>query len=108
MNLPRLISVAQETFENCTDLLIRKNSDYSKDADVHSNFTELAGLCTFFDIDVRTPVGCLQFFILMKTHRQFKLIRDGKTPSNESLLDTSVDKINYEILLNALLSERNS
>ena len=105
MKLNSLIDRTHELFESCTELLIRKNADYSKDADVHSNFREIAELCTFFDIDVRTPVGCIQFFILMKLHRQFKLIREGKTPSNESLGDTSVDKINYEILLETLLEE---
>jgi len=105
MKLGALVGSAEHIFDTCIELLISKNADYSNNDDVHSNFKELAQLCRDLNVDVSTPVGCIQFMILMKTHRQFKLIREGKKPENESLQDTCTDKLNYEILLETLLEE---
>ena len=104
MNLTDLVEHCASTLEKCGSLLVRKNSDYSQDADVHSNFREIAELCKWLKVDVTKPEGCIQFLILWKIHRLFKLIREGKTPKNEGLGDSFVDEINYLLLLDTYLS----
>jgi hypothetical protein len=103
MKLDELIQHTAETLEQCGELLIKKNADYSENADVHSNFKEMAQLCGWLGVDVSKPEGCVQFFVLVKIHRLFKLIREGKTPQNEGLHDSCVDQINYLLLLETLL-----
>jgi len=102
MKLEDLIKHTALTLEKCGALLIKKNADYSENADVHSNFKEMAQLCTDLDVDVSKPEGCLEFLILWKIRRLFKLIRDGKAPQNETLSDSYLDLHNFIILLETL------
>lgn len=77
----------------------QKNKDYSRDDDVHANFHRVARLCDTLDVDVRKPQGVMQFMILWKVQRLFKLTKEGAIPCNEPLFDTVVDINVYNALL---------
>jgi len=103
MNLEDLIKHTATTLEQCGALLIKKNADYSENTDTHSNFKEMSQLCGWLGVDVSKPEGCAQFFVLVKIHRMFKLIREGKTPKNEPLRDSFLDLHAYLLLLETIL-----
>lgn len=99
MNLLELKGLIYQINAKSEMLAVKKNKDYSKDDDVHANFDTVARLCNVLDVDVRTPQGVIMFMILWKIHRQFKLVREGAMPSNETLFDTGVDINVYDALL---------
>lgn len=99
MNLTELTALIKKIGTTMEELCQKKNDDYSRDTDVHSNFKEVSLLCRMLNIDVHTPKGCIEFFIVVKLHRLFKLSRANKPPSNESLIDTIVDSGVYQVLL---------
>ncbi len=99
MKLPRLNELIKSINLTSEKLAIKKNKDYSKDDDVHANFHRVARLCEALDVDVRTPKGVMQFMILWKVQRLFKLTKEGAVPCNESLSDTGVDINVYDALL---------
>jgi len=77
---------------------IKKNLDYSTSKRAHANFEEQAALCKLLNVDVKSPLGCIEFMILWKLRRRFKLKRAGGTPENESLFDNTVDEEVYNDL----------
>ena len=99
MKLKELNEQIKKSNRASEELAIKKNKDYSKDDDVHANFHRVARLCETLDVDVRTPVGVMQFMILWKIQRLFKLTKEGALPENESLFDTVVDINVYDALL---------
>ena len=80
-------------------LVSSKNKDYSYGNDVHANFKRLAEICKALKVDVTTPEGCMEYMILHKIHRLFKLVNDGTEPNHESLFDNGVDMQVYTDLL---------
>ena len=80
-------------------LVSSKNKDYSYGTDVHANFKRLAELCKTLNVDVTTPEGCMEYMVLHKIHRLFKLINDGTEPNHESIFDNGVDEEVYMDLL---------
>ena len=80
------------------EICLKKNKDYSVDENAHANFEELAALCKLMKVDVSTPLGCIEFFVLHKLRRLLKLKRAGITPENESLFDTVIDTEVYQDL----------
>ena len=79
-------------------ICVKKNKDYSRDDNAHKNFEELAAICKLMKVDVSAPLGCMEFLILFKLRRLFKLKRAGTIPENESLFDTVVDIEVYQDL----------
>ena len=106
MNLTELDSLLEKQGKRARELCVKKNADYSKDDDVHVNFKTVAQLCKVLEVDVSTPRGCIQFHILHKIHRLFKLINEGRTPENESVADTVLDEFVYSALLIGLNEEK--
>ena len=88
------------------NLFQRKNEDYA-DEDALSNFKRVAAVCKIWGVDVSTPSGVADLYIVMKFDRYFNLKRQGKTPKNESLDDTFLDVFNYLDLNRAILMEKN-
>jgi len=80
-------------------IAINKNKDYSIATKTHQNFEEMAELCKIFKVDVTTPEGCIEFQIIWKIRRLFKLKREGRKPTNESLQNNVVDANVYIALL---------
>lgn len=99
MNLDDFRLYLGEICHNMQRTMVKKNKDYAHAADIYSNFLEVSYLCDLLLVDVSKPEGCMMYHIVQKVHRLFKLKREGKTPSNESLKDTVVDLAVYASLL---------
>ena len=98
MRLLELIKIINLVNRTKHEICLKKNKDYSVDENAHKNFEELAAICKLMKVDVSTPLGCMEFFILHKLRRLFKLKRAGITPENESLFDTVIDTEVYQDL----------
>ena len=99
MNIEDMGRLVDEINKQKAKLVASKNGDYSYSRDVHNNFRCLASLCKTLKVDVTTPEGCMEYMILHKIHRLFKLINDGTKPNHESLFDNGVDGEVYMDLL---------
>lgn len=99
MNMAELDILMKKINRWGEDLCGKKNKDYSTDLDVHTNFKTMATLCGILAIDVKTPRGCMQYEIIKKVYRIFKLVNSGMPPENESLFDSAVDANVYIALL---------
>jgi len=99
MNLDKFRLYLGQICHDMQRIMVKKNKDYANSIDVYTNFKEVAKLCRILSVDVTKPEGCIQFFCLVKIHRLFKLKREGKAPTNESLQDTAVDLAVYASLL---------
>jgi len=98
MKLFELIKIINLVNRTKYKICLKKNKDYSVDENAHKNFEELAALCKLMKVDVSIPLGCMEFLILFKLRRLFKLKRAGTIPENESLFDTVVDIEVYQDL----------
>lgn len=105
MNLKQLLTVSSANNMEARSLLDKKNQDYSHNSDVHSNFKEMAQICTDFRVDITRPEGIIEYHVLHKIHRIFKLINSADEPSNESVKDSAVDLENYMTLLYTYYTE---
>jgi hypothetical protein len=106
MNLNDLIQLCACNLQECGQILMKKNADYSHNADVHSNFKDMAELCRILHINVAKPEGCMEYEIIKKIHRLFKLINDGKPPENETLHDSFIDTQGYQTLLDGFVRKQ--
>ena len=99
MNLEDMACLVDEVNAQKSKLVSSKNKDYSYSNDVHANFKRLAELCKTLKVDVTTPEGCMEYMILHKIHRLFKLVNDETEPNHESIFDNGVDMQVYGDLL---------
>ena len=99
MNIEDMEGLVGQINKQKSALVSSKNKDYSYGTDVHANFKCLAELCKTLKVDVTTPEGCMEYMILHKIHRLFKLINDGTEPNHESIFDNGVDEEVYMDLL---------
>jgi len=99
MKLNQLLTHSSTNNLLARSLLDKKNQDYSHDDDVHSNFKEMAKICADFGVDITRPEGIIEYHVLHKIHRIFKLINSADEPSNEPVKDSVVDLENYMTLL---------
>ena len=99
MIIEEMSQLTDEVNAQKSKLVSSKNKDYSYNDDVHANFRCLAELCKALKVDVTTPEGCMEYMILHKIHRLFKLINDGTEPNHESIFDNGVDEEVYMDLL---------
>jgi hypothetical protein len=106
MNLDDFGKDIKEMHKAVESILVSKNKDYSHSVDVHSNFTTTAQLCKLFKVDVTTPEGCMQYELIKKIYRMFKLINESVDPNHESLWDNSMDCHAYQYLLNSWIHEK--
>lgn len=106
MNIEEMGLLVDEVNRQKARLVSSKNKDYSYGSDVHANFRCLAELCKTLKVDVTTPEGCMEYMILHKIHRLFKLINDGTEPNHESIFDNGVDGEVYTDLLVGFVKDR--
>lgn len=76
------------------DILKSKGKDYA-DSDVLSNFKIVSEIVKLAKIDATLPEGYAMLMVILKIVRIWNLKTSGKTPENESLLDSYKDLINY-------------
>jgi len=76
------------------DIMQSKGADYAN-TDVLSNFKEVSTVVKTLNIDTGTPEGYAMLMIILKLSRINNLKKDNKDPTNESLLDSYEDMINY-------------
>ena len=76
------------------EVMKSKGKDYA-DADVLSNFKIVSEIVKLAKIDATKPEGYAMLMVILKIVRIWNLKESGKTPENESLLDSYKDLINY-------------
>lgn len=69
-----------------------KRADYARDGHIFSNFVEAAGAAGI------TPEQGIEYMIGTKQARLVALRENGRTPQNESVVDTMLDRAVYCIL----------
>jgi len=106
MQLKHLLEFSERIHKKAMGLMSKKNKDYSEEESVHDNFRAQSLLCYILDVEAGTLSGAIEFLILFKIHRLFRLINNGETPENETLEDTVVDLHNYIDLLHTSLEEK--
>ena len=85
--------------EKIRETQISKQGDYANE-DVLSNFMVAGATCGL------TPeMQCLSL-IATKTARLGILLKNNKTPNNESIRDSVLDLANYSILLDMLIEDK--
>ena len=88
------IKIISNLDDNLLQILKSKGSDYA-DADVLSNFKIVSEIVKLAKIDATLPEGYAMLMVILKIVRIWNLKESGKTPKNESLLDSYRDLINY-------------
>jgi hypothetical protein len=83
-----------ELNKELTEILNKKKSDYA-DEDVLSNFKIVSEIVKLAKVDSTKPEGYAMLMVILKIVRIWNLKESGKTPENESLLDSYKDLINY-------------
>jgi len=106
MRLRNLLKFSDQIHQEARDLMAKKNKDYSNDDSVHDNFMVQSLLCSILGVDIGTHMGAIEFLILFKIHRLFKMAQSDGKPANESVKDTVVDLHNYiDLLLTASMED---
>lgn len=85
----------------CVTLLSSKAHDYSDNNNRYSNFEFIYGYLHkkySFPTHITTHIA-FDSLIAVKIARLTELIKNNKTPKNESVIDSIVDLINYRFLL---------
>jgi hypothetical protein len=81
------------------ELNLRKRSDYAEDTDIFSNFRRSASQINM------GPLASVEILIATKQARLRELMWGRKTPSNESVEDTMLDRAVYSIIALAIYRE---
>ena len=84
----------EELDSNLLEILKSKANDYA-DEDVLSNFKIVSEIVKLAKVDSTKPEGYAMLMVILKIVRIWNLKSEGKTPENESLLDSYKDLINY-------------
>jgi len=92
----------QEALNEARDTFARKNADYAKDNAWRSNFDAIADQMGF---DAVTAADTL---IAVKQARLAALATNGRTPINEGVKDTYLDRMVYSIIAYALYLDEES
>lgn len=93
------ISFVKDLNEKELAIFEKKGSDYASSSDVLSNFKCSAMMCDL-PVDKIFQVMCAIKFC------RWVQLTSGKTPKNESLMDTIIDSAAYLKLYNAYLNEK--
>jgi len=88
------IKLIRELDAKTLSIMSSKGKDYA-DEDVLSNFKQVSSVVNTLNINVGTPEGYAMLMIILKLSRINNLKKDNKDPTNESLLDSYEDMINY-------------
>lgn len=89
-----------ELVKKSEEILLKKGSDYSNE-DALSNFKQVS-------LITQVPVETVALVLIgIKVARLGNLFNKDSNPSNESVYDSVIDLLNYSILLDAILFEKN-
>lgn len=88
----RAIGMVADTFR-------RKNADYADGSSWRSNFADVARQMAFDDLDAA------EVLIAVKQARLKSLRANGRTPQNESVADTVLDRAVYSVIALAIYLE---
>ena len=94
-----------ETFEKRMSLMLRKNNDYSGDADFLSNFKRVSTVLSLLTQKEIKPSDYALMLIMLKIDRECNLRAKNLAPNNESRRDTLIDLRNYIDLYEACCAE---
>ena len=89
-----LLKVAEQTFNNCLEILKKKNSDYCGKTDAYTNFKNYSRL----GLKVSVEEGILTRMV-DKFSRLINLTYNSDNVEDEQIEDTIDDLINYAVLL---------
>lgn len=81
--------------EELIKILESKGKDYGQEIDSLSNFKIVSQIVSLIKLDCGKPEGYAMLMVVLKIVRIWNLKTSGKTPENESLLDSYKDLINY-------------
>ena len=101
------VKITDDLHKKRMDIFHKKSHDYAGQ-DVLSNFKRLATAAKALEIDVQSAWGYALFMALLKIDRINNLVKNGKTPANESIDDSFLDAHNYLDLSRAILHELQS
>ena len=80
------------------EILFKKSNDYANKQDVLLNFKQMAELGRHASLANMTPTQVSLWYASMKLQRLGNLLKDDKTPNNESIEDSFIDMMNYIFL----------
>lgn len=108
MNQEETIKLEREAFERRLAIRIMKNLDYAKnsEADMLSNFHEMAKMMETLKVDVTKSYGIAMYFMIHKIARLCNLMFIRKEAKNESLEDTFDDLAVYSDIAKELYHEK--
>ena len=94
MTKQQQLEQVQQLDSDLLNILKSKGSDYAN-VDVLSNFKIVSEIVKLAKINAELPEGYAMLMVILKIVRIWNLKESGKTPENESLLDSYKDLINY-------------
>lgn len=95
---PRPVADALDTIRT---IFAKKNADYAQDSNWRSNFSDVAAQMGWTDLD------SVDALIAVKQARLKSLRTNGRTPVNESVADTLLDRAVYAVIALAIYLEDN-
>lgn len=95
---PPPVAKALDTIQT---VFTKKNADYAQDANWRSNFADVAAQMGWADLDA------VDALIAVKQARLKSLRTNGRTPVNESVADTLLDRAVYAVIALAIYLEDN-
>lgn len=102
----RFFKIIEETFKNCQNLIIKKNSDYTKisPANPFHNFQQEALTLFIENVNISDKIDGITLGLLVRLNdkrrrRENLLLTSGSLVLDESIEDTILDEINYLAIL---------
>lgn len=95
----RIPQPVREAIRTIADTFRRKNADYADGSSWRSNFADVARQMAFDDLDAA------EVLIAVKQARLKSLRANGRTPQNESVADTVLDRAVYAVIALAIYLE---
>lgn len=90
-----------EALDTIRTIFAQKNADYAQDSNWRSNFADVAAQMGWNDLDA------VDALIAVKQARLKSLRSNGRTPVNESVADTLLDRAVYAVIALAIYLEDN-
>jgi len=106
MDRQKQIGLLKQWYEEEIELSGRKGHDYAGE-DMLSNFKRMYMMCHDYGIDPsQSYYSVFRFYAAIKWDRLNNLLRDGKSPKNESVQDSIKDMIMYLKLMLMAMEEK--
>ncbi len=105
MNNRDFLIFTHNIIHNATNILSAKGHDYSSNDDRLINFKRVAKSFSTLTGKEFSAYDAALYIQLIKIDRINNLTLSGKTPNNESIMDSMIDEFNYLLLKYACLQE---